>query len=166
MTEIAVAYGWKGREVQDALDVEALARFVLERQDVPANSEVSISFVADERIRELNRAYRGLDKPTDVLSFECDGVDDGFGDIPAEAQADAPFQLGDVVVAVDVAAAQAPGFGLDLGDELSLLVTHGLLHLCGYDHLDDDEAAAMETREQELLEAFWGRPFNRHGLDG
>lgn len=164
MTDIAVAYGYKGREVQDALDVEALAREVLASQDIPSCSEVSISFVDDGAIRELNRLYRGLDKPTDVLSFECDGADDGFGSAPADGEA--PFQLGDVVVAVDVAREQAPAYGLDFGEELSLLVTHGLLHLCGYDHLADDEAAAMEAREQELLESFWGRPFNRHGLDG
>lgn len=164
MTDIVVAYGYRGREVQDALDVEALARHVLAKQDLPAHCEASVSFVTDECIQELNRLYRDMDKPTDVLSFECDGADDDFNDIPADA--DTPFQLGDVVVAVDVASRQAPTYGLDLGEELSLLVTHGLLHLCGYDHLADDEAAIMEAREQELLEAFWGRPFNRHGVDG
>lgn len=163
--EILITYGHREEDLA-SLPIRDLALFVLEREGKPINTEVSISFVDDTAMAELNERFRGMEGPTDVLSFECDGVNDGFGDIPAEADAEAPFQLGDVVVAVDVAAAQAPGYGLDLGDELSLLVTHGLLHLCGYDHLDDDEAAAMEALEQELLEAFWGRPFNRHGLDG
>ncbi|HAM15743.1 MAG TPA: rRNA maturation RNase YbeY, partial [Eggerthellaceae bacterium] len=71
------------------------------------------------------------------------------------------FELGDIVIAPDVAQEQAPSYGLDFADETSLLIAHGLLHLCGYDHMQESEAELMEARERELLTEFWGRPFSR-----
>ncbi len=143
--------------------MEDLARLVLGHEEVPASTEVSITFVTEERIHELNREFRSQDRPTDVLSFECDGVADGFADATAEGM---PFELGDIVIAPALAKRQAAEYGLDAAEELSLLITHGLLHLCGYDHLDDIEAEAMEAREVELLTEFWGRPFKRHRMAG
>ncbi len=159
--EIYVNYSYREEDVKALFDIEELARFVIEHEDKPSNTEVSISFVTDEEIHELNREWRGVDRPTDVLSFECDGYED---DMPiAEGEA---FELGDIVIAPDVAQAQAPTYGLSFADELSLLVTHGLLHLCGYDHMEDDEAETMEARERALLTKFWGKPFKRSGSDG
>ena len=155
-----VNYDYRGDDMKSLLDVEALARLVIEQEGMPDATEVSISFVDDDAIHELNREWRGIDRPTDVLSFECDGYED---DIPTcEGE---PFELGDIVVAPDIAESQAPQYGISLADEVSLLVTHGLLHLCGYDHMEDDEARVMEDRERELLELFWGRPFKRCGDD-
>ena len=161
--EIQVNYEYRGDDVKRLLDVEKLARFVIERENMPESTEVSISFVDDSTIHELNREWRGIDRPTDVLSFECDGVED---ELSGPAPDDMGFELGDVVVAMDVAERQAPEYGMTLSDELSLLVTHGLLHLCGYDHIEPDEAAEMENREREVLSEFWGRPFKRFGQDG
>ena len=156
--DIAVNYDYREDDMRSLLDIEALAQLVIAREGKPDDTEVSINFVTDEAIHELNREYRGVDRPTDVLSFECDGYEGEDDLAPVEGMA---FELGDIVIAPDVAEAQAPEYGLLFADEVSLLITHGLLHLCGYDHMEDDEAEEMEARERELLTEFWGRPFNR-----
>ena len=156
--EIQVNYDYREQDVKRLFDVDALARFVIQREGKPADTEVSVNFVTDEAIHELNRDYRGVDRPTDVLSFECDGYEGEDDLAPVEGMA---YELGDIVIAPDIAEAQAPEYGLSFADEVSLLVTHGLLHLCGYDHMEDAEAEAMEARERELLGEFWGRPFSR-----
>lgn len=158
--DILVNYEYRESDMRLLLDVEKLAMFVLEHEEMPVTTEVSISFVDDGAIHELNREWRGVDRPTDVLSFECDGFDD---DMPV--MEDEVFELGDIVIAPDVAQAQAPAYGLSFEHEMSLLVTHGLLHLCGYDHMEDDEAQEMEARERELLSEFWGMPFARSVAD-
>ena len=158
--DIQINYDYREQDVKAALDVEALARLVIEAEEMPPTTEVSITFATDEQIHELNRTYRGIDRPTDVLSFECDGLDDDFADIDAETL-DEAFELGDIVIAPDVAQRQTEEFGTTFTEELALLETHGLLHLCGWDHLEDDEALAMESRERELLESFFHRPFAR-----
>ena len=140
-----------GEELLDKLPLEALSRYVLESQECPATTSVSITFVDNDRIHELNRDYRGMDKPTDVLSFECDNVP--FEDESLENAEE--YELGDVIIATDVAVAQTEEFGTTLEEEVSLLLTHGLLHLCGYDHIEDDEAEVMEALEDKLLKAWF-----------
>ena len=135
-----------GEERLAGLPLEELALFVLEREEAPAASEVSLSFIDDARMAQLNEEFRGKTGPTDVLSFECDGLDDGADDVP--------FELGDVIIAPDVAQRQSAAFGHSFEAEVSLLLVHGLLHLMGYDHIDDDEAEVMEARERELLGAW------------
>ena len=81
---------------------------------------------------------------------------DGEGEIPGM-----PFELGDVIIAVDVAERQTTQFGTTFEGELSVLLVHGLLHLCGYDHIEDGEAEVMEAREAELLRG-WAR---KQGLE-
>ena len=158
--DVQVNYDYREEDVRALLDVVGLAEFVIAHEGKPDATEVSISFVIDEEIHELNREWRGVDRPTDVLSFECDGADD----VPMPAGE--VFELGDIVIAPDVAEVQAPTYGLSFADEMSLLITHGLLHLCGYDHMEDDEAQVMEARETELLSEFWGRPFKRTAAEG
>ena len=159
--DITINYDYREQDVKALFDIETLALLVIVEEAKPDDTEVSINFVTDETIWELNREYRGVDRPTDVLSFECDGFDDdepmceGMG-----------FELGDIVIAPDVAERQAPEYGLSFADEMSLLITHGLLHLCGYDHMEDDEAQVMEAREKELLTKFWNRPFLRSAVEG
>ena len=106
---------------------------------------VSISVVGDGRMRELNGEWRGQDRCTDVLSLECERPDD-----PDLAPSE-PSELGDIVLAPAYIARQAEGFGTTAADEFRLLLVHAMLHLLGYDHLDDDEAQAMEAREDELV---------------
>ncbi|MBR0406143.1 MAG: rRNA maturation RNase YbeY [Eggerthellaceae bacterium] len=158
--EITVNYDYREEDVRALLDVEALAAHVIREEGMPENTEVSINFVTEAEIHELNREYRDIDAPTDVLSFECDGYDD---DMPLLD--DMSFELGDIVISVDRAEKQAPEYGLSFSDEMSLLITHGLLHLCGYDHMEDEEAREMEERERAHLSSFWDRPFMRSSAD-
>ena len=124
--DIQINYDYR-KEDLEKLPLHELTQFVLAREDKPFNTEVSISFVTDEAIAELNERYRHKEGPTDVLS---------------------------VVIAPDVASRQTREFGTTFEEEISLLLVHGLLHLCGYDHIEDDEAEVMEKREAEILEAW------------
>jgi probable rRNA maturation factor len=119
------------------------------RLDAPA--ELSLVLADDALLHHLNRQYRGVDKPTNVLSFPG-GV--GPGPAPSASVgggAGAPAMLGDVVLAVETVAAEAAAQGKTMGDHFSHLVVHGVLHLLGYDHLTAAEARAMESLEVEVL---------------
>jgi len=110
-------------------------------------AEISLVLADDARMQELNRDYRGEDRPTNVLSFGA--LDDGGSERPAGA--DAPVLLGDVVLAYETIAAEAAENGRSPADHLSHLVVHGMLHLFGYDHRTDAEADAMERLEVRVL---------------
>jgi len=98
--------------------------------------EVSLVLTGDDEIRELNRQYRRKDKATDVLSFP-------LGD---------PYMLGDVVISIDRAAAQAESYGVTVDEELGRLLIHGILHLIGYDHVNGGhQARKMCEKEAELM---------------
>ncbi|MEF2559725.1 MAG: rRNA maturation RNase YbeY [Eggerthellaceae bacterium] len=140
----------QGAEAVEPLDLEGLVTFVLREMNCPDNTDVSLSFVSDERIHELNREYRGIDRPTDVLSFECDNVPFEDEDIDRAME----YELGDVIIATDVATRQTHEYGTTFEEEVTLLVVHGLLHLCGYDHIEDDEAEIMEGLERKLISAW------------
>jgi probable rRNA maturation factor len=113
-------------------------------------SSISVSFVRDAKIRELNRAFRGLDKPTDVLSFPL--VE------PGDAYPGAERLLGDIVISVDTARRQAADYDAPLDREVERLLIHGVLHLLGHDHLEPAERAAMEAEERRLADAI-GMPW-------
>ena len=148
--EILIDYSYREEALRE-LPIEALAVFTLTQEELGEGTEVSISFIDDEEMAELNGRYRGKEGPTDVLSFECDGLDDEelFEDGESEV-----FELGDIVIAPDVAERQSKDFGTSFEEEISLLLVHGLLHLCGYDHIVDEEAEVMEAREAEILDAW------------
>lgn len=155
-----------------AVDVDRwrrLAGSVVSAEGVRGAAELSVLFVDESTIAEMNRVHMGKVGPTDVLAFPIDAVivDESPGpgrvsrgpDRPEVDADDHPLLLGDVVVCPSVAARQAPTHAGNLDDELALLVTHGVLHVLGYDHADDDERIAMQRRETALLEEFhWGRP--------
>jgi len=133
-------------EPLDVTAFERLALFVLEREDVPDGVELSIAVVDEAEMAELNNTYRGVEGPTDVLSFGCDD--------PCPVESDEPITIGDVVVAPEVAERQAADLGHTVEEELNLLLVHGILHLLGYSHDSDEEAAAMQQREAALLDAY------------
>lgn len=143
-----------------------LAELVVDAEQVPGESELSIIFVEEDVMADLNQRFLGRSGSTDVLAFPLDeeivlgGRQPDRGGrgpgSPAEPT-DPPTLLGDVVVCPAVADRQARGAGTDLADEISLLVVHGVLHLLNYDHADPDEAEAMKRRERELLEQFRAR---------
>ena len=119
--------------VCDALDAAA--------HRVPGDGEISVLLSDDEMVRVLNRQWRGLDKPTNVLSFpaaasQCDGV---------------PPMLGDIAIAYETLAREASEEGKPVLHHLAHLVVHGYLHLMGYDHQSESEAEAMESLERDIL---------------
>ena len=117
------------------------------------SAELSILFVGDQRMRGLNRRYRGKDRTTDVLAFAM-----REGSAP-HASRHKPVMLGDVVIAVPEAARQAQQGSRSLDEELMVLLIHGILHLCGYDHeRSEKEARRMRRREQMILQALLRLP--------
>jgi probable rRNA maturation factor len=125
---------------------ERLGAFVMTREDVPETAELSVAVVDADEMAHLNERYRGVAGPTDVLSFGCDD--------PCPVGSDEPITLGDVIIAPDVAVTQAAELGTTVEAELNLLLVHGVLHLLGYEHDDDDAARAMQDRERVLLDAW------------
>ena len=158
--DIEISYDYREQDMR-ALPIEELAAFAIAQEGRPDATVVSISVVDDETIADLNERYRGKAGPTDVLSFECDGVEEGSEDAAA-----APvFELGDIVIAPDVAERQTAEFGTTFEEEVSLLIVHGILHLCGYDHIEDDEAEIMEAREDAIVAA-WRESRAAAGAEG
>ncbi|MHB1017348.1 MAG: rRNA maturation RNase YbeY [Coriobacteriia bacterium] len=125
---------------------ERLARFALVLEGVPEGTELSIALVDEDEIAALNERYRDIAGPTDVLSFGCDE--------PCPTPGDEPITLGDVVIAPSVAERQAIDLGHSVEHELDVLLVHGVLHLLGYDHEDDEDATVMEARQAAILDAY------------
>ena len=161
-----------GSDEQSVVEVDLprwlrLANAVLDDESVPSDAEVSLIFVDEESIADLNRRFLEGIGPTDVLAFPIDHdhvpsgrrPDSGGRGPGSPVEADEPpMVLGDVVLCPAVAQRQAPEHGQTFDDELALLVVHGLLHLLGHDHAEDSDATAMRRREQELLERHHRRP--------
>jgi len=125
--------------------MEESARLCLEKEGIPEeNCEFSVSFVDREEIKELNSTYRGVDKVTDVLSFP---QFEDFNELPE----DHIICLGDIVICEDRAKEQAEEFGHSYEREIIYLFTHSVLHLLGYDHMDEEEKAEMREREEEVM---------------
>jgi probable rRNA maturation factor len=133
------------------VDEEALRAIVqrtLRLEGWPA-AELTVVVTDDAQVQQLNREYRGLDEPTDVLSFSAqETLPDAAAFVSAPELA---HYLGDVVIAYPYAAAQAPTFGRFVADELALLAVHGTLHLLGYDHATPVEEEAMWARQAAIL---------------
>jgi probable rRNA maturation factor len=141
-----------------------LAQQVLVAEGVRGEAELSVLFVDEAAIAALNERFLGHEGPTDVLSFPIedeplaggrspDSGGPGPGWAPPEPGM-VPTLIGDVVICPEVAFRQAPEHAGNFDDEIALLLVHGILHLLGMDHEDEDEAVLMETREQELLSSY------------
>lgn len=128
-----------------------LAESVMVAEGLPPDTELAIHLVDAARIAELNEAHLGKSGPTDVLSFPIESLTPG--QIPAAADDGPPPTLGDVLICPAVVRQNAAQAGVALDDELALMVVHGVLHLLGYDHVDDEDAEQMEARERTLLAA-------------
>ena len=112
-----------------------------------AEAEAGITLADDPYLHELNREYRGVDAPTDVLSF---GLRETAPGEPAYTEP-GPALLGDVIISAERAVAQAAEYGHSLARELAYLAVHGLLHLLGHDHERPEDAEEMRRREEEIL---------------
>lgn len=123
----------------------------LEKFSLPA--EVSFLLVDNAKIREINHEYRNIDKPTDVLSFPLVEMKDGEilsdeGDFDFDENL---ILLGDIVISMDKVAEQAESYGHSFDRELTFLATHGMFHLMGYDHQDEEQEKRMMDRQEEVL---------------
>ncbi len=130
--------------------VRRIAQTVLKAEGVAPPYEVGLVFTDSETVKQLNRDYRGVDEPTDVLAFYMlpqKGADDSFALPP-----DGVTRLGEVIISYPQAVEQAKEQGHSPERELALLVIHGILHLLGYDHEEPEEESKMRERERELLE--------------
>ncbi len=136
---------------EDKVDLALLTRIAevtLRAEGIAGAVEVGLTFVDDDEIRELNATYRGVDSATDVLSFPLQGEGDGFVNPP-----DGVLRLGDIVISLPRATEQAAEYGHPLARELGYLFVHGLLHLLGYDHEQEEERTVMRTKEEAALAA-------------
>lgn len=130
--------------------IQRVAALALEREEASPDSEISLTFTDDEGIRVLNRDYRHLDQPTDVLSFP---LLEEAGDEPSVLDGEQDYLLGDIVISLERAALQAAEFGHSLEREVGFLLVHGLLHLLGYDHDTPEGEGDMREREEATLQA-------------
>ena len=151
-----------GTDVDEA-GLAAMARYVLGELHIHPLAELSVLLVDEQVMADLPQRWMGEPGPADVLAFPMDELRPPGPPYSAGARGDSrtpdgaeasPALLGDVVLCPQVAAEQAREAGHGTGDELELLCTHGLLHLLGYDHADDDERAAMFSLQDRLL-ASW-----------
>lgn len=133
--------------------------WALEFEKCPYEAEVAVVLTDDEGIRQVNKEYRDMDKPTDVLSFPMleydtpsnfEDVEDRFADCfnPETGE----LMLGDIMISVDKVEEQAIKYGHSQERELAFLTAHSMLHLCGYDHMEEEERLVMEEKQRQILE--------------
>lgn len=144
-------------------DAETLAgeviTFTLDHEDFPYEPEVNLTLVDNEGIHAINKEFREIDRPTDVLSFPMlsyesagdfskleDDYDDNFNPDTGE------IMLGDIVISVDKVLEQAESYGHTAKREYAFLIVHSMLHLFGYDHMTPEEAAVMEAKQKQILD--------------
>jgi probable rRNA maturation factor len=139
-------------EQDEPLETEplrSLALDVLSAEGLPEGTEVSVVLVGAAEMQRYNERFMKRGGPTDVLAFPLEHLHPGQRMVvPPNGP---PLNLGDVFVCPEVVRGNAAAAGVTFGDEMSLMIVHGILHLLGYDHYDDEEASAMEAREAELL---------------
>ncbi len=155
------------QEVEAAFDFDvqavgqAVAEAVLEHEHCPLETSVELTLTDDAGIQEMNREFREIDAPTDVLSFpnlDFDAPADYTGAVDKD-----PFgckdpdtgevPLGDIVINVNRVESQAREYGHSRKREFAFLVAHSMLHLSGYDHMEPEEARDMEQRQEEVLQS-------------
>ena len=150
-------------DVEFGFDYEALAKrvieFALEHEEFPYECEVNLTLTDNEGIREINRTYREIDKPTDVLSFPLinyekagdfsaleENYDDNFNPDTGE------IMLGDIIISIEKVKEQADSYGHSIEREFAFLILHSMLHLFGYDHMTEEEAAILEEKQKIILD--------------
>lgn len=128
--------------------IENVLRYAMEAEAITNETEVSVTFVRDDVIHELNQTYRNKDRPTDVLSF---ALNEGEEDHAAEG---VPDLLGDILISVDTAKRQAAEYDHSEDREYCFLAVHGFYHLIGYDHGSDEEERVMLKKQEEVLQSY------------
>ncbi|UUX34356.1 rRNA maturation RNase YbeY [Fundicoccus culcitae] len=140
--------------------IEAVIELAAKRLQLGSHVELDISLVSNEDIHDLNKTYRQIDRPTDVLSFALnESIDDSdqlfnqFFDSEDEAS-DLPLHLGDIIISYPKAVEQAEDYGHSLDRELAFLAVHGFLHLNGYDHQTEEDSKEMFAIQEEVLQEY------------
>lgn len=150
-TEVSFSFDWEKL-------AEEVINFTIEHEGFPYEAEVNLTLTDNEGIHEINKTYREIDRPTDVLSFPMlsyeaagdfskleDDYDDNFNPDTGE------IMLGDILISVEKVREQAESFGHSDKREFAFLIVHSMLHLFGYDHMTPEEAAVMEAKQNEIL---------------
>lgn len=133
--------------------LEEIYQALIEKEGLGQEAEVSLLLTNNEEIQELNRDYRNLDQATDVLSFPIYEREE-IEALLKDQEGPELILLGDIIISMERAGEQALEYGHSLKREVAYLFVHGLLHLLGYDHLEEDEKKEMRTREEEILKSF------------
>jgi probable rRNA maturation factor len=136
------------------LDSEWLQKVVekpLVLENTPSMVEISLVITGQERIQELNRDYRGQDRPTDVLSFSLSQEKEDEEEVPFLGPPDGMLHLGEVIISYPQASMQAAESGHSIKREMAVLIIHGVLHILGYDHEKPEMELLMQAREKEVM---------------
>lgn len=132
--------------------VEDVCSYSLEYEGFNQPAEISITFTDNENIQSLNRQHRGIDRATDVLSFPILEFDEDGNIINEDFDFDEDdVVLGDIVISLEKAQEQAESYGHSLKREVAFLTAHSMLHLLGYDHMEEDEEKVMFKKQEEIL---------------
>ena len=131
--------------------LESIAKAALAAQGVGEDVEMGLVIASQERVRELNKTYRGQDKPTDVLAFALLPESDTGQGLSFTTPPDGIKHLGEVIISYPQAVRQAGEHQHPVKKEIAILIIHGVLHLLGYDHIKSDEAVVMSAKEAEIL---------------
>lgn len=136
--------------------IEDILNFAGSYLKLPENTEMSVTLMDNEHIHEINKKYRGVDKPTDVISFaiEEDDPDEVPIILPEDEEFDIPKNIGDIMVSMDKVKEQAEYLGHSEDRELGFLVVHGFLHLNGYDHMKEEGEKEMFGLQREILDSY------------
>lgn len=130
----------------------------LDYEECPYEAEVSLTLVDNNRIHDINKEFRDIDRPTDVLSFPMVEYDDAgeFAFLEDEDDCFNPetgeLMLGDIIISLDKVEEQAIAYGHSFTREYAFLIAHSMLHLMGYDHMTDDDASIMEAKQRAILD--------------
>ena len=156
MTEILIEDEQNKEKITDELTdtIRRVCLYVLEYEECNFEAQISVTFTDNEGIRELNREHRDIDRATDVLSFPMLEFDENGDVMSDECEYDGELiVLGDIVISLERAREQASEFGHSFIREAAFLTAHSMLHLLGYDHVDDEEGERIMRRKQsEILE--------------
>ncbi|WP_034994586.1 rRNA maturation RNase YbeY [Liquorilactobacillus vini] len=135
--------------------IKAVLEYAGNYLKLPEDTEMSVTLMDDEHIHQINKKYRGVDKPTDVISFAIEETgDEDPIIIPADADFREPKNIGDIMVSVDKVKEQAAYLQHSEERELGFLVIHGFLHLNGYDHMKPEDEKVMFSLQRKILDAY------------
>lgn len=135
--------------------VNDVLQFASQYLKLKDNTEMSVTFVNNDRIKEINKKYRGVDRSTDVISFAIEDNDDDFPLIMNDKMAnEIPENIGDIFVSIDKVSEQAEFLNHSYERELGFLVVHGFLHLNGYDHMKPADESVMFPLQRKIMDEY------------